>query len=235
MDRRDALKAVGALGLASVENVLPPGEQRTKPDALPSPRPGDQAGGTKAGGTALSNAPQLRRKEKLMPEDHAREMISQAFCGRLATVSPDGSPYIVPLLYVWMNGEIWIHSGHGRGHFRSNVEHEQRVCFEVDDPGEVYANGPSECNTSLAYRSVVAFGRVRIIEDQQQKKAFCDALMKKYADPKWDRPKGVYPRLDQVSVWAIAVERMTGKETPLPAVQDRWPAADKTKKPDAVR
>jgi nitroimidazol reductase NimA-like FMN-containing flavoprotein (pyridoxamine 5'-phosphate oxidase superfamily) len=170
-----------------------------------------------------------------MSEDHAREMISHAFCGRLATVSPDGSPYIVPLLYVWMNGEIWFHNTTAQGHLRGNVEHEPRVCFEVDDPGEVYANGPTECNTSLAYRSVVAFGRIRIIEDQAKKKAFFDALMKKYADPKWGRPKGIYPRLDQVSVYAIAVERMTGKETPLPAALNRWPAVDKTKKPDAVR
>ena len=35
-------------------------------------------------------------------------------------------------------------------------------------------------------------------------------------------------------VYAIAVERMTGKETPLPAVSQQWPARDNTKSPDAV-
>jgi hypothetical protein len=33
-------------------------------------------------------------------------------------------------------------------------------------------------------------------------------------------------------VYAIAVERMTGKETALPAPDKRWPAADFTRSPD---
>jgi uncharacterized protein len=61
---------------------------------------------------------------------------------------------------------------------------------------------------------------------------FFDALMEKYGDPGWSRPKGFYPRLDQVTVYAIAIERKTGKATPLPAVQNRWPAADNTKTPN---
>jgi nitroimidazol reductase NimA-like FMN-containing flavoprotein (pyridoxamine 5'-phosphate oxidase superfamily) len=80
----------------------------------------------------------------------------------------------------------------------------------------------------------VVFGRIRILQEQQQKKAFFDALMEKYGDRKLDRPRGFFPRLDQVTVYAITIERMTGKETPLPAMQDRFPAADNTKSPDAV-
>jgi len=182
----------------------------------------------------MSNAPQVRRTDKLMSETGTREFIARAYSGRLASVGPDGWPYIVPLLYVWMNGEIWVHNTRARGHFRSNVDHEPRVCFEVDDSGEAFAYGRFECDTSMAYRSVVAFGRIRIIEDQQQKKAFFDGLMAKYGDPKWDRPKGFYPRLEQVTVYAITVERMTGKETLLPTIENRWPAADNTKTPNAV-
>jgi uncharacterized protein len=182
----------------------------------------------------LSDAPQVRRTDKLMPDAAAREFIAKAHSGRLATVGADGWPYVVPLLYVWMNGEIWVHNTRARGHFRSNVDHETRVCFEVDDPGETFPYGRFECDSSIAYRSVVAFGRIRIVEDPARKKAFFDALMAKYGDPEWaERPKGFYPRLEQTTVYAIAVERMTGKETPLPAAGDRWPAADHTKTPNA--
>lgn len=85
----------------------------------------------------------------------------------------------------------------------------------------------------MAYRSVVAFGRIRIVEDAERKRAFFDALMAKY-DPGSGRPPGFYPRIDLVTVYAIAIDRMTGKQTALPAVQDRWPAVDNTKTPDAV-
>jgi nitroimidazol reductase NimA-like FMN-containing flavoprotein (pyridoxamine 5'-phosphate oxidase superfamily) len=182
----------------------------------------------------MSNAPQVRRADKLMSDERARETISRGYSGRLATVGPDGWPYIVPLLYVWINGEIWVHNTRARGHLRTNVDHEPRVCFELDDPGQVFPYGRFECDTSVSYRSVVAFGRVRVVEARQQKEAFFDALMEKYGNPGWDRPKNFFPRLDQVTVYAIAIERMTGKETPLPSMENQWPAVDNTKSPDAV-
>ncbi len=161
-------------------------------------------------------------------------MIARGYCGRLGTVGPDGSPYVVPLLYVWIDGEIWVHNTRAPGHLRANVDHEPRVCFEIDEPGEVFAYGRFECDTSVAYRSVIAFGRIRVIEDQTSKHRFFAALMNKYGDPSWGRLQEFFPRLDQVTVYAIAIDRMTGKETPLPPLQDRWPAADHTKTPDAV-
>jgi len=182
----------------------------------------------------MAEALTVRRGDKLMPEERVLAMLVAGYAGRLATVGTDGWPYIVPLLYVCRDGEIWVHNTSARGHLRANVEHEARVCFEVDEPGEVFAYGRFECDTSVAYRSVVAFGRIRIVADRGQKEAFFAALMAKYGHPAWGRPQGFYPRLEQVTVYAIAVERVTGKETPLPATRDRWPAADHTRTPGAV-
>jgi nitroimidazol reductase NimA-like FMN-containing flavoprotein (pyridoxamine 5'-phosphate oxidase superfamily) len=182
----------------------------------------------------VSNAPQVRRTDKLMSDEFARETIARGYSGRLGTIGADGWPYVVPLLYVWMNGEIWVHNTSARGHLRANVDHEPRVCFEVDEPEEVFAYGRFECDTGLAYRSVIAFGRIRVVEDRAHKQEFCDALMKKYANRDWSRPESFYPRLDQITVYAIAIERITGKQTPLPAAEDRWPAADRTKTPHAI-
>ena len=60
-----------------------------------------------------------------------------------------------------------------------------------------------------------------------------DARMAKYVDKTWDRPKEFYPRLDNICVYAIKIERLTGKETVLPVSAQRWPAVDKTKSPHA--
>jgi nitroimidazol reductase NimA-like FMN-containing flavoprotein (pyridoxamine 5'-phosphate oxidase superfamily) len=181
----------------------------------------------------MSEVPQLRRVDKLMSDARLDELLANGYAGRLATVGTDGWPYNVPLLYVWIKGEIWVHNTSARGHLRANVEHESKVCFEIDEPGEVFAYGRFECDTSVAYRSVVIFGRIRIIEDKTLKAAFFDAFMTKYGARGDDRPAGFFPRLDQVTVYAIAVERLSGKETPLPAVDARWPAADFTKSPHA--
>jgi hypothetical protein len=36
-----------------------------------------------------------------------------------------------------------------------------------------------------------------------------------------------------ITVYAISVERMTGKEMALPALSEQWPAKDRTKTPNA--
>jgi nitroimidazol reductase NimA-like FMN-containing flavoprotein (pyridoxamine 5'-phosphate oxidase superfamily) len=181
----------------------------------------------------MSSAPQMRRTDRLMAEDQTSATLQRGFAGHLATVGEDGHPYCVPLLYVWMDGRICLHNSRAKGHLRANVDHEARVCFAVDEPGEVFAYGRFECDSAVAYRSVIVFGTIEVIEDIATKHRFCEQLMAKYAKPEWDRPKGFFPRLDQITVYAITPERMTGKETQLPAVAERWPSLDRTKSPNA--
>ena len=182
--------------------------------------------------------PPVRRADKSLDEARARDLLAGGFAGRLATVGADGWPYAVPLLYVWINGEIWVHNTAARGHLRANVDHKSRVCFEVDEPGEVFAYGRFECDSSVQYRSAIVFGRIRVVEDRAEKQRFCEALMAKYQRPEWQqpeqqRPEGFFPRLDLITVYAIAIERVTGKESPLPGVAERWPAKDRTVTPNA--
>jgi len=168
-----------------------------------------------------------------MSDERTREVLARGFCGRLATVGLDGWPYVVPLLYVWRDGEVWLHNTSARGHLRANVDFASRVCFEVDEAGEVFAYGRFECDTSVSYASVIVFGQIRIVEDRYLKSRFFDDLMRKYSDASLERPKGFFPRLDEVTVYAVTVERMTGKETALPARSEQWPALDRTKSPNA--
>ncbi len=181
----------------------------------------------------MSTPRQVRRTDRLMPDERVLAMLANGFCGRLATVDADGAPYCVPLLYVWDGNEVLLHNTLARGHLRSNVEHEARVCFEIDEPGDVFDYGRFECDSSVAYRSVIVFGRIRIVTDAGAKQRFCEALMAKYGKPDTVRPKGFFPRLDQITVYAIAVERMTGKELALPEVSQQWPAVDMTRTPHA--
>ena len=181
----------------------------------------------------MSAPPQLRRKDKEMSEARAREVLAHGFCGRIATIGADGWPYCVPLLYVWAGGEVLVHNAAVHGHFRNNVDNNARVCFEIDEPGEVFDYGRFECDSSVAFTSVVVFGTIRVVEDDAAKRRFFDALMAKYGKPDSGRPKHFYPRLGDITLYAITPERITGKETPLPEVSEQWPARDRTKSPNA--
>jgi nitroimidazol reductase NimA-like FMN-containing flavoprotein (pyridoxamine 5'-phosphate oxidase superfamily) len=168
----------------------------------------------------------LRRADKAMTSDEVANFLTAAFCGRTGTVGSDGYPYVVPNLFVWMDGRIYLHTAKHRGHFLNNVEGCDRVCFEVDAPGQTFPYGPVECDTSVSYTSVIVFGRIAIITDDNVKQRFYEAFMDKYA-PKdsWGRTKGTFPRMGFTVVYAIDVETMSGNRSPLPAIDKQWHAS----------
>ncbi len=166
---------------------------------------------------------QLRRADKVMSIEEIGAFLSSTLCGRTATVGPDGYPYVVPNLFIWTRGQIYLHNAKIVGHFMSNVRHCDRVSFEIDEVGEVYPYGAVECDTTISFRSVILFGRIRIVEDEAEKIEFYSAVMKKYAPPdSWGRERGSFPRLGKTVVYAITPEQITGKQGPLPPLAKRW-------------
>ena len=165
----------------------------------------------------------LRRADKIMNVEEVRAFLASAHCGRTATVGADGYPYVVPNLFVWMEERIFLHTARHRGHFLANVEFCDRVCFEADEPGETFPYGPVECDTSIAFRSVVVFGRIRVVPELEVRQRFFTAFMSKYAPPdSWGRPQDSFPRIGSTVLYAITPEIMTGKRTPLPAAEKVW-------------
>jgi nitroimidazol reductase NimA-like FMN-containing flavoprotein (pyridoxamine 5'-phosphate oxidase superfamily) len=180
------------------------------------------------------SSPPVRRADRIMSDERILETLAAGYSGRLATVSADGFPYCIPLLYLWIDGEVYVHTTSARGHLRANIEREPRVCFEVDEQDGVFDYGRFECDSGLAYRSVCLFGRIRVVDDNKIKQKFCEALLTKYGKKETKRPKAFFPRIDIIAVYAIAVERITGKEQTLPPISEQWPAKDRTKTPNAL-
>ena len=146
----------------------------------------------------------VRRKDKLMDRAAIDHFLERAAFAHFATVSANKDPYVVPNLFVYADGRIYLHTSLS-GHFRSNVEASSRVCFEAAEMSTVFPYGEFECDSSVSYTSVVGFGAITIVEDRAAKTLFFDRLMAKYSDPKLSRPKSFYPRLDQITHYAIAI------------------------------
>ena len=171
------------------------------------------------------SSPQIRRADRMMSDERVLLTLARGYSGRLATVSEDGFPYCIPLVY--------LHTTSAGGYLRANIDRERRVCFQIDEEQGVFDYGRFECDSGRAYRSVCLFGRIRIVEDRDVKQRFCEASMAKYGKPEIQRAKGFFPRIDIITVHAVAVERMTGKEQALPPLSEQWPAKDRTKTPNA--
>ena len=175
---------------------------------------------------------QLRRADKVMSQEEVDSFLAGAFCGRTATVDAEGFPYVVPNLFVWHQRSVWLHTAKANGHFFRNVTHDGRVCFEIDEPGEIFPYGFIECDTSVSYRSVVLFGRIQIVNGDDEARTFYTRFMEKYAPShSWGREKGSFPRIPATCVYRIIPESITGKIGILPAVEEQWPAKNNTLSP----
>jgi hypothetical protein len=168
-----------------------------------------------------------------MSEEQTLNALKQGFSGWLGTVGEGGEPHCTPMLYVFMDDKVYLHSTRAKGLFRSNIDNHSKVCFGVDEPDQVYAYGRFECDSSLAYQSVILNGEIAVIENEEIKQRFCEHLMSKYGKPEWGRPQNFFPRLNQISVYAITIQKLTGKKIELPVVSQQWPIFDRTKTPNA--
>ncbi len=108
------------------------------------------------------SSPPMRRADKLMSSTGIDELLCSGYCGHLATVNPDGSPYVCPLLFVWLDGAIWLHNTGAQGHLQSNVRRDPRVCFEVSEPGKVFAYGRFQCDLG-GIDAITAFEQISVV------------------------------------------------------------------------
>ena len=112
----------------------------------------------------------MRRKNQLLPQEEAEAILRQGTSGVLSLLGDGGYPYGVPLSYVYHNGKLYFHCAKA-GHKLDAIRREGKCSFCVIDQDQVVA----EKYTTL-FRSVIAFGQVRVLEDDGEKRAALEAL-----------------------------------------------------------
>jgi len=150
---------------------------------------------------------ELRRTDRTLDLENSRDFLEKAWVGRMATAGPDG-PYVTPLSFAFAHpGTIYFHSAHA-GHKIDNIAHDARVCFEVDECSDVI-HGQRACNCSVKYRSVLAFGQARRVENREERVRALDLLVDKYAQI--DYPELTDKEIDGVTIIAIDIDHLSGK------------------------
>ncbi len=158
---------------------------------------------------------ELRRKDRGMAAPAAEQCMARALVGHVGTAGPGSIPYVVPMNFVYdpNSRTIFLHCATS-GQLLDNLAHNPLVCFEVAEPGEVIATGLQVCNTSQIYRSVICFGRARVLTQQAEREEALRLFVRKYVDQLTPerRYDPTLTMLEATTVIAIEVEGMTGKE-----------------------
>lgn len=146
--------------------------------------------------------------KKWLTEAEAMEYLAARLEGRLATVDPDGQPYITPLNYILYEGKIYFHCA-VKGHKLDNIAAESRVCFEVSHTDKsVFAAQTCKCSTR--YTSVLVFGKARVIEAAKEKVRILNTVSDRFAAGRPYEPvtaNGV----NGCAVVEITIEKISGK------------------------
>ncbi len=148
----------------------------------------------------------MRRKRQELPIEETYSLIDQATSGVLALVD-GGAPYAVPLSHVRVGGTIYFHCA-PEGRKLDAVRECGRASFCVIGQDAVV---PERFTTY--FRSAVAEGPVRIVDDEAEKLLGLRALGEKFSPGNEDGLKaeidGAFAR---VCVLALDIESLTGKE-----------------------
>ena len=150
---------------------------------------------------------EMRRKRQLLAEAETIQIFERGTSGVLALSGDEGYPYAVPLSYVYADGRIIFH-GAKSGHKTDAIRGCEKASFCVIDRDQVV---PEEYTTW--FRSAIAFGRVRIIDQDAEKRAAIELLAEKYSP---DDPEGRRAEIEReykiLCMFELWIEHMTGKE-----------------------
>lgn len=148
----------------------------------------------------------MRRFKQLLSEEDAKEILTQGTNGVLSLVDADGTPYGVPLNYVYDGGQfIYFHSA-VEGH-KIDCIHAQPCCsFCVVGQDRIV---PEEFTSY--FRSVIVKGHIHKVSEPEETLKGLLLLCKKYA-PGLNPDAEIAKHLGHVAVLRLDIEGITGKE-----------------------
>jgi hypothetical protein len=155
----------------------------------------------------MSDFREMRRKRQQLSDKESIGILQRAKSGTLALLGDSGYPYAVPISYVYSEGKLYFHSALD-GHKVDAIRNYDKASFCVIDKDDVK---PEKYTTF--FRSVIAFGRIHIVEDETDKLAIAHMLGNRY-NPNQDEAlqKEIEHGLTRMLAIRFDIEHLTGKE-----------------------
>lgn len=149
----------------------------------------------------------MRRFKQEMPQEAAVEILQKRTSGVLALLGDDDYPYTVPMSYVYDDGKLYFHSAVS-GHKIDAIRKHDKASFCVIDEDRIVAE-----EYTTYFRSVVAFGKIRLLEEPDEIRRTGTILAMKYsADFKDGIPKAIEDDIKNMYMIELDIQHITAKE-----------------------
>ncbi len=148
----------------------------------------------------------MRRFKQQLSCADAAAVLDNGTHGVLALLGDDGYPYAVPLGYAYCNGRLYFHCAK-TGHKLDAIRACGKASFCVVAQDDVVPE-----NFTTLYRSVIAFGTVRIIESEAERLAAINAIADKYSPGnETERLHRIERDSNVLCLLELTVEHLSGK------------------------
>ena len=121
---------------------------------------------------------EMIRIKQLLPQEECIRILKEELRGVLSVLGDDDYPYGMPLnhYYCEEDGKLYFHSGK-KGHRTDAMRRHDKASFCVYDNGF-----RKEGEWALNIKSVIVFGRIEFIEDQETINRMAEKLSRKFTD-----------------------------------------------------
>lgn len=149
----------------------------------------------------------MRRFGQALSQEECIEILKTEPRGVLSVLGDDGYPYGIPMdhWYCEEDGKLYFH-GAREGHKIDAIRACDKVSYCVQDEG--YRN---EGEWALNIRSVVVFGRMHPVTDEETIQRICHNLCKKFTEDEGYFEKEFAAAGKVVQCLELCPEHMTGK------------------------
>ncbi|KAF5053936.1 Pyridoxamine 5'-phosphate oxidase [anaerobic digester metagenome] len=153
---------------------------------------------------------QFRMKTHQLNQDQIENLLNTVQTGTLATIRPDGTPYVTPIHFVFFDNQLYFH-GLPLGQKIENIKNNSAVSFSAYimeklllDPAE------NPCDTNTQYQSVLIQGNASLITDLEVKRLVLRKIIQKYTPHLADKPlpEGM---VKGTAVLQVSCREITGK------------------------
>jgi nitroimidazol reductase NimA-like FMN-containing flavoprotein (pyridoxamine 5'-phosphate oxidase superfamily) len=149
----------------------------------------------------------MRRKKQLLSMEATEEILYRGQNGVLAVIGDDDYPYAVPLSYVYEKGKLYFHCAKD-GHKIDGLSRNDKVSFAVVDEDQIV---PEKFTTY--FRSVILFGKARVVSEESLKRHALGLLVRKYSSGfEREGEDEINKDIKTVCVVEITIENISGKE-----------------------
>ena len=142
----------------------------------------------------------MRRKNQVLSQQESIAILQNGTTGTLAVLGDDD--------YFYQDNKIYFH-GAKAGHKIDAIKKHNKVSFSVVAQDDIISE-----KLTTYFKSVVAFGTARIMEDDAEKRSVMEKLTAKFASdqPEQKRSEAITTQFPALGMIEMTIEHMTGKQ-----------------------